>query len=165
LQLIKTLLIRNEWRGAEVEDLVCAQLAPFADLIGSRIVVRGPKLRLNAAAAQAIGLALHELATNAGKYDSLSTDAGRLYIGWRANGDTFTMCWTEREQRAHMVVGVPQGITLHPRVADLPGGFFKQLLVRFAPAKTLNDIADFLIAIAHVSSWLADLHCLILASV
>jgi PAS domain S-box-containing protein len=91
------LLVRNEWRGVEVEDLICAQLAPFADLMGSRIVVRGPKLRLNAAAAQAIGLALHELASNAGKYGSLSTDAGRLHIGWTANRDTFTMCWTERE--------------------------------------------------------------------
>jgi PAS domain S-box-containing protein len=91
------LLIRNAWHGVETEDLVRAQLAPFADLIGSRIVVRGPKLRLNAASAQAIGLALHELATNAGKYGALSTDAGRLDIGWGADGDTFTMNWTEHE--------------------------------------------------------------------
>src|SRR5712675_1964753 len=76
------LLIRNEWRGVEVEDLVCAQLAPFADLIGSRVVVRGPRLRLNAASAQAIGLALHELTTNAGKYGALSTDRGRVDICW-----------------------------------------------------------------------------------
>jgi PAS domain S-box-containing protein len=91
------LLIRNAWHGVETEDLVRAQLAPFADLIGSRIVVRGPQLRLNAASAQAVGLALHELATNAGKYGALSTDAGRLDIGWAADGDTFTMNWTERE--------------------------------------------------------------------
>jgi two-component sensor histidine kinase/PAS domain-containing protein len=91
------LLIQNAWHGVETDDLVCAQLAPFADLIGSRIVVRGPKLRLNAASAQAIGLAMHELATNAGKYGALSTDAGRLDIGWAADGDTFTMNWTERE--------------------------------------------------------------------
>jgi two-component sensor histidine kinase len=91
------LLVRNEWHGVEVEDLVCAQLAPFADLIGSRVVVRGPKLRLNAASAQAIGLALHELATNAGKYGALSTDTGRVDIRWGADGDTFNMSWTERE--------------------------------------------------------------------
>jgi PAS domain S-box-containing protein len=90
------LLVRNEWNGVKIEDLVRAQLAHFADLIGSRISVRGPTLRLNAASAQAIGLALHELATNAGKYGALSTDAGRLDIGWRADGDTFTMNWTER---------------------------------------------------------------------
>lgn len=46
----------------EVEDLGRAQLAHFADLIGFRITVHGPMLRLKAAGAQAIGLALHDLA-------------------------------------------------------------------------------------------------------
>ncbi len=91
------LLVRNEWNGVEIEDLVHAQLALFADLIGSRIAVYGPKLRLNAASAQAIGLALHELATNAGKYGALSTDMGRVDVSWGSDGDTFTMSWTERD--------------------------------------------------------------------
>jgi PAS domain S-box-containing protein len=91
------LLIRNEWQGVDVEDLVRAQLAHFADLVGSRIDVDGPKLRLNAASAQAIGLALHELATNAGKYGALSTDKGRVNVCWGTVGDTFTMSWTERD--------------------------------------------------------------------
>jgi two-component sensor histidine kinase len=56
------LLVRNESQRVDAEDLVRAQLAPFADPGGSRIVVWGRKLRLNAASAQAIGLALHELA-------------------------------------------------------------------------------------------------------
>jgi PAS domain S-box-containing protein len=91
------LLVRNEWRGVDAEDLVRAQLAPFAELIGSRIVVRGLKLRLNAASAQAIGLAFHELATNAGKYGALSTDKGRIDIDWGTEGETLTMNWTERD--------------------------------------------------------------------
>jgi PAS domain S-box-containing protein len=91
------LLIRNAWHGVEIEHLVRAQLAPFADLIGSRIVVRGPKLRLNAASAQAVGLALHELTTNAGKYGALSKDTGRLDVGWGTEGETFTISWTERD--------------------------------------------------------------------
>jgi PAS domain S-box-containing protein len=91
------LLIRNSWQGVEVEDLVRAQLAPFADLIGSRIVLRGAKLRLNAASAQAVGLAFHELTTNAGKYGALSKDTGRLEIGWWTEGETFKMSWTERD--------------------------------------------------------------------
>ena len=91
------LLVRNEWNGVEVEDLARAQLAPFAGLIGSRIAVHGPKLRLKAASAQAIGLALHELSTNAGKYGALSTDTGRVDISWGSDGDTFTMSWTERD--------------------------------------------------------------------
>jgi PAS domain S-box-containing protein len=91
------LLVRSEWHGVEIEDLVRAQLAPFAGLIGSRIVVCGPKQRLNASSAQAIGLAVHELATNAGKYGALSTDRGRVDICWGTDGETFTMGWTERE--------------------------------------------------------------------
>jgi PAS domain S-box-containing protein len=91
------LLVRNEWHGVDVEDLARAQLAHFADLVGSRITPHGPKLRLNAAAAQAIGLAMHELATNAGKYGALSTDKGRVDVGWGTDGDTFTMSWTECE--------------------------------------------------------------------
>jgi PAS domain S-box-containing protein len=89
------LLVRNEWRGVEIADLVHAQLAHFADLIGSRITMQGPKLRLNPASAQAVGLALHELATNAGKYGALSTDIGRVDICWGTDGDTLTMSWTE----------------------------------------------------------------------
>jgi two-component sensor histidine kinase len=91
------LLVRNEWNGVEIEDLVRAQLAHFADLIGSRIAVHGPKLRLRAASAQAIGLALHELATNAGKYGALSTEKGRVDLFWAIDGDTFAMSWTERD--------------------------------------------------------------------
>ncbi len=91
------LLVRNEWNGVEIADLVRAQLAHFADLIGSRIAMHGPKLRLNPASAQAIGLALHELATNAGKYGALSTDKGRVDVSWGTDSDTLAMSWTEHE--------------------------------------------------------------------
>jgi PAS domain S-box-containing protein len=91
------LLIRNEWEGVAIEDLVRAQLSYFHDLIGSRIIMDGSKLRLNAASAQAIGLALHELATNAGKYGALSADRGCVDICWRIEDDTFTMSWSERD--------------------------------------------------------------------
>jgi PAS domain S-box-containing protein len=90
------LLIKSAWHGVEIADLVRAQLALFADLIGSRIVMNGPKLRLNAASAQAIGLALHELATNAAKYGALA-DTGRVDTCWSADDKTFTMGWTERD--------------------------------------------------------------------
>jgi PAS domain S-box-containing protein len=89
------LLARNEWQGVDLEDLVHAQLAHFADLVESRIRVHGSPVRLDAAAAQAIGLAVHELATNAGKYGALSVDAGRVDVCWRLDGDVFAMSWTE----------------------------------------------------------------------
>jgi two-component sensor histidine kinase len=64
----------------DVEALVGAQLAPLANLIGFPVAVCGIKLRLSAAAAQAIGLALHELATNAGKFGALSMDRDRIDV-------------------------------------------------------------------------------------
>jgi PAS domain S-box-containing protein len=91
------LLFQNEWKGVDVEDLVRAQLSHFADLIGSRILVNGPKVRLNTVGAQAIGLALHELATNASKYGALSVDRGRVDVCWDFNDNGFTMSWTECE--------------------------------------------------------------------
>jgi PAS domain S-box-containing protein len=90
------LLARNEWQGVDAEELVRAELADFADLVGSRITVHGSPVRLNPAAAQAIGLAIHELATNASKYGALSADAGRVEADWRVGGDTFAMSWIER---------------------------------------------------------------------
>jgi PAS domain S-box-containing protein len=91
------LLVQTRWQGVDVDDLVRAQLAHFSDLVGYRISLNGPKLRLNGAAAQAMGMALHELATNAGKYGALSTDAGRVDIVWGVDGDIFKMAWTERQ--------------------------------------------------------------------
>jgi two-component sensor histidine kinase len=54
-------------------------------------------LRLAVAAAQSIGMALHELAANACKHGALSNDRGRVDIDWRLDGDEFLIGWTERE--------------------------------------------------------------------
>jgi PAS domain S-box-containing protein len=90
------LLVKSQWQGADVEDVVRVQLAHFADLVGSRIAVHGPRLRLNAAAAQAVGLAVHELATNASKYGALSTGGGCVEVDWRSDARSFAIRWTER---------------------------------------------------------------------
>ena len=96
------LLIDSNWQGVELRDLVERQLALFRDLLGSRIFVAGPGLRLSPSAAQAIGMALHELETNAGKYGALSDEKGRVDVSWHTEkGDDgeprFVMSWTERD--------------------------------------------------------------------
>lgn len=95
------LLVRSEWRGVEIHDLARAQLAPFADLVDTRVKINGAHLRLSAAAAQAIGMALHELATNAGKYGALSCAQGCVEIEWSVatsendGNDEFSISWRE----------------------------------------------------------------------
>jgi PAS domain S-box-containing protein len=94
-------LVRNEWKGANLHELVSSQLAHFSDLIGTRIELRGPPLVISAHAAQYIGIALHELATNAGKYGALSTERGSADICWGTHraetGErTFFVSWREQ---------------------------------------------------------------------
>jgi two-component sensor histidine kinase len=92
------LLVRNNWQGVEVLHLVEAQLAHFKDLIGNRVLLMGPPGCLTPAAAQGIGMALHELATNASKYGALSNEVGRVHISWQVAdtpAPTFTMRWLE----------------------------------------------------------------------
>ena len=76
------LLARGNWRGSYLRELVEFQLAPFIDLSNPRLEIRGPEVSLSADAGQAIGLALHELATNAVKYGALSSPEGLLSVSW-----------------------------------------------------------------------------------
>jgi PAS domain S-box-containing protein len=101
LSASQDLLIANEWKGVDIEELIRSQLAHFEDQIGRRIELNGSSLAISASAAQTIGMALHELATNAGKYGALSNVQGRVEVAWSrkhtGNGEeTFTLSWRER---------------------------------------------------------------------
>ncbi len=93
------LLVMSGWQGVNARKLVRSQLSLFQELIDDRIKLSGPPLSLSAAGAQAIGMALHELATNAGKYGALSNSKGRIEIAWRLDraggSDEFTLSWVE----------------------------------------------------------------------
>ena len=91
------LLIENAWRGIDMQHLARAQFAPFADLIGQRVRLDGPAARLKPDAAQGIGMALHELLTNAGKHGALSTDAGSIDLSWSVQDGVFEIVWVERD--------------------------------------------------------------------
>lgn len=77
------LLISSEWRGVDLSALLRSQLAHFHDLLDTRIHINGPDVQLTAAAAQTLGMAFHELATNAAKYGALSNPAGTVAINWQ----------------------------------------------------------------------------------
>jgi PAS domain S-box-containing protein len=89
-------LTRENWEGAGLREVVQTALAPFDE---TRIEAAGPELRLGARAALALGMALHELATNATKYGALSGDSGLVKLRWRARsqdgGPTLELEWRE----------------------------------------------------------------------
>jgi two-component sensor histidine kinase/CheY-like chemotaxis protein len=99
LAVNQDLLVESQWQSIEILDLVRGQLAHFGDLIQSRIVIEGPALRLSPAAAQSIGMAVHELSTNAIKYGALSRDAGSIEITWKTDVEqddrSFRIRWQE----------------------------------------------------------------------
>ncbi|WP_374471076.1 sensor histidine kinase [Phenylobacterium sp.] len=84
-------LTSNAWTGAELSVLAARELDAFR----GRVSIEGPRACLSAAQAQAIGLILHELATNAAKYGALSAPEGRVALSWRAEAGTLALCWTE----------------------------------------------------------------------
>ena len=80
-------LVGNSWQGAPLADLLRKHLEPFVDLQSSRVELGGPDIVVGAEAAQAIGLAIHELTTNAIKYGALSGPAGTVKVTWALDDD------------------------------------------------------------------------------
>lgn len=76
------LLVERNWEGAPIDDLVRSQLAFLGQTDRDRIEIEGDTMMLAPEAAQNLGLALHELVTNAVKHGALSQPAGRVEIAW-----------------------------------------------------------------------------------
>jgi two-component sensor histidine kinase len=107
-------------RGAALlADLFAVLLAPYDDrgVVGDRIRVSVPEVRVGDAAATTLALVVHELATNAVKYGSLSVAGGTLDVRCIDQDGHVTLVWTER---GGPPVSVPEG----------PGGFGTKLVTR-----------------------------------
>lgn len=95
------LLVAEDWTGASLEELIRAVLQPFIGNSSEALECHGQPVFINATAAQNLGLAMHELATNAAKYGALSTIAGRVRVAWGFEPDEagalrLMLRWEER---------------------------------------------------------------------
>ena len=90
------LLVQSGWAGASLHHLVEAQLKPFVGN-SSRLRIVGTDVKLGPAAVQSVGLALHELGTNAAKYGALSSPSGRIEVETTHAAEHVEILWKELE--------------------------------------------------------------------
>lgn len=92
------LLLAHGRAGASLRELVELQVGPFRPADG-RFTVTGEEVRINPQGAQILGMALHELATNAVRYGAFADPAGRASLDWHVSDGTLHLTWRERLAR------------------------------------------------------------------
>src|SRR5215212_2951068 len=80
------LLVETTWRTASLRNVLHGELGPYDDRAGTRVLLAGPAVELSAELAVPIGMAIHELTTNAAKYGAFSTPRGWLEVEWDVRG-------------------------------------------------------------------------------
>ncbi|MEG3175923.1 HWE histidine kinase domain-containing protein [Sphingomonas sp. RB3P16] len=128
-------LVQSNWEDADVGSVVTSALAPHSPG-ASRLAIRGPAVPVSARCALGLGLAMHELATNAVKYGALSVAAGRIDVSWvvRDDGATprFRLEWRETGGPV-VVVPARRGFGSAMIERSLRGYFRGEAVIDFAP--------------------------------
>jgi two-component sensor histidine kinase len=121
------LLVRRGWQQIPMQELADAQLAILDRESRALVKVCGPDMLLSPRTAEIVGMALHELATNALKYGALSQRGGQVWLWWEEQDDRFVVEWRERGG---------------PRVDPPQSSGFGTTLIRHIPARSLKaDVA------------------------
>lgn len=95
---VQAAVTRDPIGGVDLATLVAEELRAYRSKEGDTLVVKGPTVRLRPKPAETVGLAIHELATNAVKYGALSVPSGRLAIDWHViEGDAPKLVFVWRE--------------------------------------------------------------------
>jgi PAS domain S-box-containing protein len=117
-------LLKSNWSGMVLRDLICAELEPFA----AQTQIEGPAVILPPQDAQNFSLVIHELATNASKYGALSQPRGTVDVRWSLGGSGKTLQFRWQERGGPAVV-VPQR---HGFGTSLINAIFKQAIFDYA---------------------------------
>jgi PAS domain S-box-containing protein len=105
---VQGLLAREGHEFVELRELVEAELSVYGGF-EERVKLRGAALPLSGPSAQALALALHELATNAAKYGALATADGTIDINWDRKDDHLRLEWLERGLKKPASAGTRKG--------------------------------------------------------
>jgi len=93
---VQKLFSVSRWTGASIKTIIQEELRPYGGHDAQRVNIRGDDIRLPAALAQAIAVSVHELATNAAKYGSLSKPSGSVEIRWHTDAaGKLSLHWRE----------------------------------------------------------------------
>ena len=125
------LLVSTNWKGAPLDEHLRGQLQPFTPLDNGQVRISGPSLMLGPAATQALGLAFHELATNAAKHGALAGRGGNIEIIWcvekRGDLEVFRLAWKERNEGSQLA-------------RQNKAGFGHMVLIRVVPDSLLGVV-------------------------
>src|SRR5690606_16747747 len=88
-------LLAHGIAGIQLKDVLVRAVDPLCPLDSGRVELGGPAVQLSTQAAQILGMAAHELATNAVKHGAFATETGTLAIDWAVAGDTLALTWRE----------------------------------------------------------------------
>ncbi|MEO6228352.1 MAG: CheR family methyltransferase, partial [Thermomonas sp.] len=95
------LLAADAWSSVGLREIIASELAPYDHTGKGRADLAGGDVQLDPETALALAMAVHELATNAGKYGALSVPEGRILVEWDtrpADGETrLRLQWREHD--------------------------------------------------------------------
>lgn len=121
------LLTQSDWGTTPIGAVVAAELAPYTRAHGDALEMSGPPVELAPNDALSLGLALHELATNASKFGALSVPDGHVSIRWSLIDENLAQIeWVER--------GGPEVSATRPR------GFGTDLIQKIVAHELRNPV-------------------------
>ena len=137
LQRANKILSKNDFRSCELQEIVDEALVPFR--LGPNISATGPKLTLPEISCVPLILALHELATNAVKYGSLSNESGRVGLSWQLEADKNSLAVLRWHETGGPPVSRPSRKGLGSRLLSSQAGL-KSVTLTFEPEGLFCEI-------------------------